>query len=290
MIDQDKTQQLKNLMAEAHSVMILLGPTQNRDQVIAAQALADGLLAKGKNVIMASPMPVNQAWKISGTVETKSEIGNRDLMVSFPFIPESVDKVSYHINENDNKFYLVVKPQSGKEPLAADKVEFSYAGAETDLIILLGVHDLESLQQLYYGYEQLYESTTIVTLHTFEPTIGSLKLDISGASSFSEAVIGIMGALEAPLDETQATQLLSAIEEATDSFRSFSTQPETFEVVAYLMRAGARRLRRDEKAQPEQSTSQGAAKSKSKKSFSKSGARAGGLDYHPNSYSPSAGG
>lgn len=246
MIDPAKTTQLNDLLPGANSILVAVGTGASLDQVATAIALTESLQQAGKEVHLLSPDEITQT---NYPVLIKSElfgtqIGNRDLLVSFNYTPESVDKVSYHIDEQQGKFCLVIKPQKGQKPLSPESVEYSYTGAEADLIFLVGVHDLDSLGNLYYGYETLYQSTTIVTIHSFEPEIGQIKIEASGSSSLSEAIVGLLKGLGLPITPDSATNLISAIEEATQHFQSLSATGTTFGVMGELLQAGGRRLNR----------------------------------------------
>lgn len=245
MINADQTNQIKDLLAIAPTVLVVLAPEATTDQAAAAAALYLSLQAAGKHVSFLTPRDQPQLpSNISALDQLQTQLGNQDLTVSFPYRPEAVDKVSYHLDEDNQKFYLVIKPQKGQTPLDPAAVEYSYTGADADLIFLVGIHTYESLEQLYFGYETLYEKVPVITFHTFEPAIGSIKVDASGTSSLSESMVGFLFAIGTPPESEAATNLLWAIEEATDNFRSFATTAETFDMVAYLLRQGARRQKR----------------------------------------------
>ncbi len=244
MITAEQSTQVKDLLAGAHSILVVLGSNPTTDQLATGTALTLGLQAQGKQVYLLSPtqpQPISDA--LAGLNFLQTELGNKDLAISFAYQPESVDKVSYHIDDQSQRFFLIIKPQKGQSPLKSETVEFSYTGAEADLIFLIGVHSLESLEHLYFGYEQLYRDTTTVVFHTFETNIGSVKLNTSGTSSLSEAMALFLQELEVPLSAEMATNLLLAIEEVTDGFKSLATTADTFEVVAQLLRFGARRIK-----------------------------------------------
>lgn len=246
MLTVDQVQQLSELLPTTKTILVMVSARATFDQLAAASSLFVSLREQGKEVALLAPTTqVVQDQGLAGLADLKSELGNKDLQISFAYTPEQVDKVSYHIDEQDQRFYLVVKPKSGQKPLDADSIEMSYVGAEADLILLVGVSDLEELEQLYFGYEQLYQDSAIVTLHTYETAIGSIKLDASGLSSVSEAAAQLIQSLDMPLSADTATNLLAGIEEMTEGFRSLATTADTFEIVARLMRSGARRIKRN---------------------------------------------
>jgi hypothetical protein len=111
------------------------------------------------------------------------------------------------------------------------------------MIFLVGVQSYESLGHLYEGYEQLFQTATVVTLTTFEPQFGTLKISAEDMSGLSELTTQILLALEVQVTEANATNLLAAIESKTDRLQSFSTTADTFQLVAELLRRGARRKR-----------------------------------------------
>lgn len=308
MIADEEIQQLQELVNQSQSVLLVVAAQANDDQVISAAALFFSLEAQGKQVEMVAPaMPHLQSSE--GLPEIRTQLGNRDLMMSFAYQAATVDKVSYHIDEETQTFNLVIKPQKGVKPLDSTSVQFSYTGAEADLIILVGVHNLEDLEQLYFGYEQLYEQGRIVTLHTFKPSFGLLKLDGSGVSSLSEAVTHLLMKAQWPIPVSAATHLLSGIEQGTDNFGSLVATAETFEAVAWLLRAGARRNKKTPNALPIQATTtvlpvapvvrrtakNGKANGKQKNSVDGSVivnqapvADNGGLKYQPSGFGPAA--
>jgi hypothetical protein len=243
-----QVESLKELLESSNSILIILGSDCTLDQTCLATSLYLGLKQQDKNASLLGVDELKSRVKDLGDVvglsELKNQLGKQNLVVSFDYDEDRVDKVSYHIGEKTNKFYLTVKPKKGHEPLSDKSVEFAYAGAEADIIFLVGVHDLTTLEQLYYGYESLYNDTTIVTINTFEPELGSIKLDFSGKSCMSEVCVDFLESLGIGIDGDMATNLLMSIEESTDGLTSLSATAETFEVMAKLLRVGGKRVRR----------------------------------------------
>lgn len=245
MISTDQLVQLRDILQSVNSVAVLIQPNSSLDILSAASSLFLSLQAMGKDVIFAGPSLPNQSThNLVGFDQLRTSLGNRNLTVSFDYTETAVDKVSYHIGEDSQKFFLTIKPQKNQAPLDSSTVEFSYTGSDAQLLLLVGVSDYESLEQLYYGNEQLYEDATVVAINSFESDIGHLQLSTAGSDSLSTAMAQLIQQLEMTIPSDAATNLLFGIEETTDSFRSLATKPETFEVVAWLMRMGARRVRK----------------------------------------------
>ncbi|MBD3279497.1 MAG: hypothetical protein GF390_02170 [Candidatus Pacebacteria bacterium] len=251
MIEPTTLTNLKELINQSQTILVIFGTKAKMDQLMSATSLFLGLKQIGKDVSLLAPQQPNpsnpvlaqQLKQAAGLNELKTELGKQNLVVSFDYSKTAVDNVSYHISEQTNKFYLTIKPQKGHSPLDSSKVEFSYAGAQADLIFLVGEYQLEELDQLYYGYEGLYEDTAMVTVHSFEPEIGNIKLDVSHQTSMSEAMVEVLEGMGIGLDADMATNLLMGIENVTQSFKSRITTAATFEVAAKLMRMGARRVK-----------------------------------------------
>ena len=250
MVDQNITTQVAQLLAPAQSIIIAVAAQPTRDMLAAATALQRILQAQQKNVRLVSPRAVDQAVHpgLVGLQELQLELGNQNLTISFPYLPEQVDKVSYHIGEETNRFFLTIKPKQGSQPIDSSQVEFSYTGAATDVFITVGVNELENLEQLYYDYEDAFRDFSIISLHTHPASFATLSIDAGSLSSLSEAVTAVATSQSWSIDSDAATNLLSGIEVATRHFTSYSATAETFDAVSSLLRAGARRIRVEQTA------------------------------------------
>ncbi|NCN87606.1 MAG: hypothetical protein GW941_01780 [Candidatus Pacebacteria bacterium] len=241
MLNEVTLSQLKVVLDQAQTALIVLGPNANLDQTASALALYESLRDLKSEVSICSPEEVS-FLDLQGQEEIKNKLGNKDLSVSFDYDESSVDKVSYHIDEEKSKFYLIVKPKKGFKPLDTKSVSFDYIGAQADVIFLFGVHQYESLEHLYSQYVDVYDNATVVTIHNFEPEIGDINIDISGKSCWAESVLSLIENLGLELSDKASTNLLYSIDNATNNLSSFTATADTFESVAKLLRAGGRRI------------------------------------------------
>lgn len=252
MIDQEQTDKFKEILRLSKNILVVFPETKSLDLFLASYCLFS-FLAKASEVRFLTPKFKQKLPKeivdLIKQEKIETEMGKENLLISFPYLEEQVDKVSYFIGEQDKRFYLTIKPKSGTAPLDGAKVEFSYAGTQADLLVLCGVEDLESLDQLFFAYENLYKDSNnhLVTLNSFIPDFGNLNLDISPSTSYCEAVFYLLKDLD---DEGQdllaksdlATLLLYGIEAQTSGLQAPSTKPSTFLAVAELLELGGARL------------------------------------------------
>lgn len=257
MIDQAQTDKLREILESSQQALVILPATKDIDLFLASYCLFVFLSARVKIRLLSPKKFAKLPATITDLVnqdQLETEIGKENLLISFPYREEQVDKVSYYIGENDQRFYLTVKPKQGVAPLDSKQVEFAYAGAQADLLFLCGVDSLEDLEQLYFAYESLYQGSNshLVTLNNFIPDFGTLALDMSEASSYCEAVYLVLRQLteaaeEVWLDEDLAGLLLYGIESKTKGLQVQGIKAETFLAVGELMKAGAKRLFRADK-------------------------------------------
>lgn len=248
MLTDESVQLFKQSVDQAQSIFIFVSTQAKFDQVASALALFGGLQQLGKEVYLLSPVSfVNNGQKeaftgLNGVEHFSQQIGNKNLQVSFDYQPDMVDKVSYNIDEEAKKFYLIIQPKKGTPPLDSKTVQFTQTGANVDLIITIGVTSLESLDGLYMGFESLFTEHTIISIHSFDTDYATVKINTSGTAAFSEAMMGLLTVLGVTFSPEMASNLLAGLAVASDDFRSVSATADTFEVVSQLLRAGGQRL------------------------------------------------
>ncbi len=240
MSSSDKLKQLNNLLSRAESILVMLDIEAEFDQKVAAASLYLSLKEKGKKVELLSPKQVGNGT-IYGLDKLKTKMGNKNLLVSFDYDDKSVSKVSYHIDEENNKFYLTIKPKAGEDSLDPQTVNFEKVGTDADLIFFINVNNLEDLDHLYYGYEQEYRDAAKVAIGSGQTEFADLNLNTNEFSCFSEAMTRIIQAASLGLSTAVATNLFAGINYETKHFSSIEADAKTFEAAADLIRAGAKR-------------------------------------------------
>lgn len=252
MIDQSQTDKFKDILELSQNILVIFPETKDLDLFLATYCFYS-FLSSNKDARLLSPKSAHkipkELEKLIKVDKIENELGRENLLISFPYKEEQVDKVSYYIGENDKRFYLTIKPKKNSAPLDDSKVEFSYAGAQADLLVLCGIENLEELEQLYFAYETLYkgDNNYVVTINDFIPDFGKLNLDISPSSSYCEALFYLLQDLDSKNEDLLAKSslpslLLYGIETKTKGLQSEKTDINTFLAVASLLKLGAARL------------------------------------------------
>jgi len=235
--------QLQQVLITAQTIFVVLPQKLNQDKVAAGLSLFLSLKKAGKQASVFCSRPITVEFSsLIGADKIKNQLEGRNLVISFDYLEDSIEKVSYNIE--NNKFNLVIQPKEGHLALSTDKVQYSYAGGNADLFLGVGVSSLGDLGEIYLKNKSIFEKGKVVAFDLVD----------FQAASYCEVVTGLLAQLKLPIDEDIASNLLAGMEGATDSFSSPKTGPATFEAAAFCLRAGGRRLKAkvDLKPMPEQ--------------------------------------
>lgn len=233
----------KELLTTAKKILIIIDNEASLDSLAAASALFLTLKNNNKKVTFAAPQKQASPHKdLVGCEDIKTEISNKNLVISFDYKKSAVEKVNYHIGQKTQRFYLTVEPQKNQQPLDKETVEIEYVGAEADLVFLFGVHDYEVLGDLYLINEQLFSDAKVVTIHNFAPDIGDIHLTAEEELNLSAVVVNLLQQLNLEIPVDAATNLLLSLEAETKNLSSLATTSKVLEQAAWLMRQGGRRV------------------------------------------------
>jgi hypothetical protein len=163
--------------------------------------------------------------------------------MSFPFDENIVDKVSYNVNETSGQFELIISPKNGFSSLDPAVIQYRQSGLAADMIVLFGYHAFSELGDVYEKEKYVFDRAfTVAVTQTNIPKFAKFHATLQPENlSYSEWVYYVLSQLQiGNLNESIATNLLQGIEYATDRLAAV-VNPRTFETVAQLMRAQARR-------------------------------------------------
>ena len=161
------------------------------------------------------------------------------MVVSFDYDENAVDKVSYHIGEETQRFYLTIKPKKGYDPLDVKDVQYDYTGSHADVVITFGVVSFEELEQLFAGYEEMYQKAMVVAFCPTEWEGPTHCVVAENDGEHSALAAHIIQKLELHVSMDAASALTAGIQVGTNSLQNEYVSPEFYEIMAYLLRQGA---------------------------------------------------
>jgi len=231
---------IKTNVNAAKSVIVILPPNPEKDLVDAGVALHLAFKDSGKNSQIGCGTEIKLDPDTVGVSEITDSIGSRNLVISFDYKEEDLDKVDYDVRD-DGKFYLLIKPKPNSPVPDTSNVKFSYKGASADLVITLGINSLEELGKIYADEKHFLDNADILSLNTnLSPSSFTGNHFHSDVSSFSELVSSFVESIGLKISTSVAESLLANIYSATNNLSSPRLTADTFAQVAFLMRAGAK--------------------------------------------------
>lgn len=207
------TSEIITSLASASAVAIYLPPDPAFPLVAAALGIYLSLKSKGISVDIVCPTPMTVAEsRLIGVDQIKTELPGRNLVISFNYVKDAIEKVSYNVE--NGKFNLLVQPKAGHQPLSAENVSFQLAGNQADLVILVG-------------------SAAAPAAGQDLPTLSLIK---NAGRSLAAETTALIQAANLPLDQDIATNLLLGLSDETDRFTQASA--DDFASAAGLARLG----------------------------------------------------
>ncbi len=173
--------------------------------------------------------------------EIKEKLNNlRRFIVSLNISQAKVSQIKYAIDNNQLNF--IISPTTGwfkPEDVSARAGEFKY-----DLIITLGLSDLEFLGRTYDDNIEFFYKTTIINIdhHPANEEFGQINFIDLNAVASSEILFYLLKNYKSDLiDEDIATCLLTGIIQETRNFKTPNLTPRTLLSTSELIARGARR-------------------------------------------------
>jgi len=240
MEDQNQYLSTKKLLDSANSYIIALPPDPSKDMISAGLSLHLTLLSAGKKSQIGCGSQVHLDNDLSGAQEISDSIGARNLIISFDYHEDDLEKVDYDVRP-DGKFYLMIKPKENSPVPDVSNVKYTYSGASADLVITLGIGSLEELGKLYADEKKYLDEASFVSLNISpKPVQFSSNLLHQTCGSFCELISTLLEKSGIQPSTDAAKNLLGSIYEETKSLTSSRMTADTFSAISFLMRHGAR--------------------------------------------------
>lgn len=236
---QNTLARIQEITTKCRSAVIIMPPNPSIDAIAASSSLYLALNKMGKTISIACSQKVQSDLVASDKIQNIISAGGDSLMVSFPYTDGAIDKVDYNIQ--GESFNLIVTPRSGFQKLNPNQVKFSYTGGLVDVIFVIDAPTLNSLGTIYTDNQNQFNGKDIVNIdrHLTNAYFGTVNYVNKTVSSISELVLSIIQTLGVEIDRDIATNLYAGSAASTNNFTSYSTNAETFEHIAALLRLGA---------------------------------------------------
>ncbi|MDQ5886224.1 MAG: hypothetical protein QG628_621 [Patescibacteria group bacterium] len=232
---QDLIEQLK----KANNVLVTVNSNPSVDQLSAAIGLTIILNKLGKHATAvysgATPSTI-EFLQPEKTLEKNTD-SLRDFIIALD--KAKADKLRYKVEDKFVKIFITPYHTS----LSENDLEFSQGDFNVDVIVALGVHQREELDQSIIAHGRiLHDAVTVSVNNKKTAELGALNWFQADASSLCEMVVGLIEPLQGDktlLDSQTATAFLTGVVAETERFSNVKTTPHTMNISAILMKAGA---------------------------------------------------
>lgn len=236
------SEQILKQVNRSKSILIVFSSDQEAESTATALALFLFLKKIGKNVEIVTNDHLNPSLKfLGGFNKIKNKIEHlRRFIVSLNISNTKVSQIKYVVE--DNKLNFIVSPEDGwfeSSDVSSRADEFRF-----DLIICLGINNLELLGDIYDKNIEFFYKTPIINI-SCDPAnedFGQINLIDINFTTTSEIIYNIIKEeKKVVIDEDIATNLLAGIIVKTKNFKNTDLSPETLITASNLISLGAKR-------------------------------------------------
>lgn len=244
---QNEIYQFRTLLAQAQKILIALAADCDEDEMAAALALY--LLINKQNkkadIVCAKKVKVSQAYLYAVDKIKNTFSGSNNLVVSLPYKEGTIEKVSYNIE--NNRFNLVIEPRGEGLDFDPNQIEYQYGKGDFDIVITVGAGVLVDLGEVYNKMTKVFGVQPIINIDKSPANTRFGRVNLLNTASASRVVTLVTKFLNMPLDADIASNLMTGVSLSMKKFDLESAKPEDLEAIAYLLRFGAKNLKKKEK-------------------------------------------
>lgn len=237
-------EQIFRQIDQAKSILVVFPMNWEADAVAASLAIFLTLKKLNKSVEVAAAengQKTNTLSFLPGRDAIKNKLEHlRRFIVSLDISKTKVSQIKYVVENNQLNF--IISPEDGwfeNKDISSKAGEFKH-----DLIITVGVDDLESLGEIYDKNIEFFYKTPIINLscRADNEEFGQINFVDLGSVALSESVYKLLkNRGQMIFDENIATALLAGIILKTKNFKTGNLTPETLLSTSELISLGARR-------------------------------------------------
>ncbi len=223
----------KKLIKEAKNIYILPSKDNQPETILSSLALFYTLKKLNKNVnLIVEEFPQEFQFLIPSLNFISHP---KNFVISIPNSKAKVSQIRYEKNQEDLKIHLTLD----KGNIKKNDISFCFNNPKPDLLITVGVKDLEYIKELYQ--ENSISDFPILNINnqTGNKNFGQVNL-IDTTSSLTEITTSFVKSIDNNLiDKNIATCLLTGVILSSENFQNKNTSTETFETAAFLIKKEA---------------------------------------------------
>lgn len=229
--------QLADKLKSANNILVTVSRDPSVDQLSACLGLTLFLNKAGKHAaaVFSGEVPSTIEFLQPESTLEKNTDSLRDFIIALD--KSKADKLRYKVE--DNVVRIFITPY--KTSISEDDLVFSEGDFNVDVVVALGVHQQEDLDDAITAHGRILHDATVASItNTIDGGLGSINWHDNQASSLSELTTELVQAIDPSLIDNQiATSLLTGIVAETDRFSNDKTSSQTMSASAALMTAGA---------------------------------------------------
>ncbi len=236
-MDPNIKQSIIDRLKQTNNVLVTVKANPTVDQLAACIGLTLFLNKQGKHATAVFSGAVPSTIEFLKPEETLEKDTNslRDFIIALD--KSKADKLRYKVEDKVVKIFITPYRTS----LSQDDLDFSQGDFNVDVVIALGVHAREELDQAIVAHGRILHDATVVSINNSKAAdLGALNWNDDKASSLCEMTAGLVESLQPnSLDAQMATAFLTGVVAETDRFSNPKTTSVTMSLSAKLMAAGA---------------------------------------------------
>lgn len=232
-------EELLDKLRVANNVLVTVSSNPSVDQLAAAIGITLVLnrLDKHATAVFSGETPSTLEFLEPEMTIEKNTDSLRDFIIALD--KAKADKLRYKVEDKFVKIFITPYHTS----LSESDLEFSQGDFNVDVVLALGVHGREELDQAITAHGRILHDAVTVSVNNKQTSdLGVINWFQADASSLCEMLVSLVEPLQGDkvlLDEQIATAFLTGVVAETERFSNAKTTPYTMNIAATLMKAGA---------------------------------------------------
>ncbi|MBU4274373.1 hypothetical protein KKE19_01005 [Patescibacteria group bacterium] len=229
----DLYEDAKNLIKQSKNIYIL--PSQEKEEsIISALALFYTLKELNKNVnLIVDEIPERLKFLIPSLDYISYP---RNFVIALPNNLAEISQIRYEKDEKDLKIYLT----TNKGNIKKSDISFSFTAPKADLLITIGVKELNQNNQSGFTGKDFLSNTAILNIDNKKEgeSFGKINL-VKENGSLTEIVFSVIKLIDENLIKKDiAISLLAGLIVFSNNFQSKNISSEILEIAAFLTKKG----------------------------------------------------